>query len=200
MMTGADKEAAQIQQDMRAIKELIKARKDAIKYAEKTADELLKVEQKLKDEAAAAAKVETSNVSLKTKLRELTMQLVELERAGKRGTEEFQAIQKEAADLRDRIADAQAQVNILSNDQAGFKGMLSVMSGVSGGFTALTGVMSLFGDENEDLQKVMTKLQSVMAITMGLQQVQEMLNKDSAASLVVLNGLQDQQRHPKRKV
>lgn len=191
MMTGADKEAAQIQQDMRAIKELIKARKDAIKYAEKTADELLKVEQKLKDEAAAAAKVETSNVSLKTKLRELTMQLVELERAGKRGTEEFQAIQKEAADLRDRISDAQAQVNILSNDQAGFKGMLSVMSGVSGGFTALTGVMSLFGDENEDLQKVMTKLQSVMAITMGLQQVQEMLNKDSAASLVVLNGLKE---------
>lgn len=191
MMTGADKEAAQIQQDMRAIKELIKARKDAIKYAEKTADELLKVEQKLKDEAAAAAKVETSNVSLKTKLRELTMQLVELERAGKRGTEEFQAIQKEAADLRDRISDAQAQVNILSNDQAGFKGMLSVMSGVSGGFTALTGVMSLFGDKNEDLQKVMTKLQSVMAITMGLQQVQEMLNKDSAASLVVLNGLKE---------
>lgn len=191
MMTGADKEAAQIQQDMRAIKELIKARKDAIKYAEKTADELLKVEQKLKDEAAAAAKVETSNVSLKTKLRELTMQLVELERAGKRGTEEFQAIQKEAAELKDRIADAQAQVNILSNDQAGFKGMLSVMSGVSGGFTALTGVMSLFGDKNEDLQKVMTKLQSVMAITMGLQQVQEMLNKDSAASLVVLNGLKE---------
>ena len=191
MMTGADKEAAQIQQDMRAIKELIKARKDAIKYAEKTADELLKVEQKLKDEAAAAAKSETSNVSLKTKLRELTMQLVELERAGKRGTEEFQAIQKEAADLRDRISDAQAQVNILSNDQAGFKGMLSVMSGVSGGFTALTGVMSLFGDKNEDLQKVMTKLQSVMAITMGLQQVQEMLNKDSAASLVVLNGLKE---------
>jgi hypothetical protein len=191
MKTGADKEYNQMQQDMQAIKQLIAARKDAIKYAEKTADELLKVEQKLKDEAAAAAKAETNNVSLKSRLRELTMQLVELERAGKRGTEEFQAIQKEAAELKDRIADAQAQVNILANDQAGFQGMLSVMGGVSGGFTALTGVMSLFGNENKDLQKVMTKLQSVMAITMGLQQVQAMLNKDSAASLVVLNGLKE---------
>ena len=189
--SGADKEARAIQQDMRAVKELIKARKDAIKEAEKTADDLLKVEQKLKDEAAASAKAATSSSALKTHLRELTMQLVELEAQGKRGTDEFNAIQAEAAELADRIADARQQVRILSNDQSGFQGMMSVMSGVSGGFTALTGAMSLFGSENEDLQRVMMKLQSVMAITMGLQQVQQMLNKDSAASLVVLNGLKE---------
>jgi chromosome segregation ATPase len=189
--SGADKEARAIQQDMRAVKELIKARKDAIKEAEKTADDLLKVEQKLKDEAAASAKAATSSSALRTHLRELTMQLVELEAQGKRGTDEFNALQAEAAELADRISDARQQVRILSNDQSGFQGMMSVMSGVSGGFTALTGAMSLFGSENEDLQRVMMKLQSVMAITMGLQQVQQMLNKDSAASLVVLNGLKE---------
>ena len=51
--------------------------------------------------------------------------------------------------------------------------------------------MSLFVGENEELNKVMTKLQSLMAITMGLQQVQQTLNKDSAFSLVTLNGLKE---------
>lgn len=190
-MSGADGEYRALQQDMRAVEQLTKTRKDAIAYAERTADELLVVEQRLKSESAESLNTASSSTSLKARLKELTMQLVELEAAGKRNTEEFKQIQNEAAQLSDRMADARTQVSILANDEAGFKGVMSVISGVSGGFTALTGVMGLFGSENEDLQKVMMKLQSVMAITMGLQQVQQMLNKDSAASLVVLNGLKE---------
>ena len=49
--------------------------------------------------------------------------------------------------------------------------------------------MSLFVGENENLQKVMLKVQSLMSITMGLQQVQQALNKDSEFRLVTINGL-----------
>ena len=189
--SGADDEAHSIQNDMRATKELIKARKEAIKEAEKTADELLLVEKRLKEEASAVVESEGKSTSLKSRLRELTMQLAELEMQGLANTQEFRDLQNEAAVLQDQLGDTRQQVQILSNDEAGFQGMLSVMSGVSGGFTALTGAMSLFGEENEDLQKVMARLQSVMAITMGLQQVAQTLNKDSAASLVVLNGLKE---------
>ena len=63
------------------------------------------------------------------------------------------------------------------------------LSGLAGGFSAVTGAVSLFAGENEDLQRVMAKVQSVMAITMGMQQVAQTLNKDSAFQLVTLNGL-----------
>ena len=65
------------------------------------------------------------------------------------------------------------------------------MGGLAGGFSAVTGAISLFANENENLQKVMTKVQSVMAITIGLQQVSQTLNKDSAFQLVTINGLKE---------
>lgn len=190
-MKAADKEFIAIQQEQKAVKSLISARQRVLKETGKIADDLLKTEQRLKAEAEASAKAATATSSLKTQLREMQAQLTMMERDGQAGTEAFRNLQKEAADLADRIGDTRQQISILSNDEAGFQGMMSVMTGVSGGFTALTGAMSLFGGENENLQKIMMKLQSVMAITMGLQQVQQMLNKDSAASLVVLNGLKE---------
>ena len=46
--------------------------------------------------------------------------------------------------------------------------------------------MSLFASENENLARIQARVQSVMAITMGLQQVFNALNKDSAFRLVTL--------------
>lgn len=187
--SGADEEYRAIEQDRRAVKALISARKEAIVEAEKTADKLAKVEQNLKKEANAAASAGGKNKTLRNQIMELTLQLAELEMQGKANTQEFFDMQAKAAMLQDQMGDTRAQIQILANDEAGFAGMMSAMSGVSGGFTALTAAMSIFGDENEDLSAVMVKLQQVMALTMGLQQVAQMLNKDSAASIVVLNGL-----------
>lgn len=119
------------------------------------------------------------------------MELVEMEAAGQRGSAEYRALQEEAAALTDAWGDAQAQANILANDQRGMQGIISGLSGVSGAFTAAQGAVGLFAGENEHLQQIMLKVQSLMAITMGLQQVQQTLNKDSAFSLVTLNGLKE---------
>ncbi|WGU70648.1 hypothetical protein QIU18_00370 [Capnocytophaga canimorsus] len=91
--------------------------------------------------------------------------------------------------LQDIQGDISAQGNVFANDDANFQGMITGLSGVAGGFSATTGAMALFGSENEELQSVMTKVQSVMAITIGLQQVSQTLNKDSAFRLVTLNKL-----------
>ena len=115
--------------------------------------------------------------------------LIEMEAAGQRGTAEYVNMQNEAARLTDAMADAQAQANILAHDQRGMQGVISGLTGLAGGFSAATGVISLFAGENENLQKIMLKVQSLMAITIGLQQVQQTLNKDSAFTLVTLNGL-----------
>jgi hypothetical protein len=51
------------------------------------------------------------------------------------------------------------------------------------GFQILQGAAALAGDENEDLQKTLVKLNAVMAITQGLQQIQNALQKQTALSL-----------------
>lgn len=186
-----DKTVSQLQRQRSAIQQVISARKKMNDEAGKTADELLKEEQRLKAEAQAAEEAANKHVSLRQRLREVKLELVEMEAAGQRGTAEYRALQEEAAALTDAWGDAQAQANILANDQRGMQGIISGLSGVTGAMTAAQGAVGLFAGENEHLQQIMLKVQSLMAITMGLQQVQQTLNKDSAFSLVTLNGLKE---------
>lgn len=191
MSQGDNKLARELERQQQAITKNIAARKLVNQEAAKTADALLKEEKQLKAQIASTQEAETKHVSLKQRLREVKLELVELEAAGQRGTAEYKALQAEAARLTDAFSDAQAQANILAHDQAGLQGIISGLTGVSGAFTAAQGAVGLFGGENEKLQKIMLKVQSLMAITMGLQQVQATLNKDSAFSLVTLNGLKE---------
>lgn len=108
-----------------------------------------------------------------------------------RATDAFKQMQLQAARLTDAMADAQAQARILSHDNAGLQGVISAASGVAGAFSVAQGAVGLFSDENEELQKIMVKVQSVMAVTMGLQQVANTLNKDSAASLTIFNKVRE---------
>lgn len=190
-MKGDDKTYRELTQQQQAIKKVISARKEMNRAAAETADELAAEERRMKEEAKATEESAKSQTSLRQRLREVKLELVELEAAGQRGTAEYRALQEEAAALTDAWGDAQAQANILANDQRGMQGIISGLTGVSGAFTAAQGAVSLFAGENEHLQAIMLKVQSLMAITMGLQQVQQTLNKDSAFSLVTLNGLKE---------
>ena len=180
-----------LKQQQTAIKENIALRKKIVTEAEKVGDELYQTEQRLKKEAAAAEKSANSQVSLRTRLRQLREELVMMEASGQRGTAQYRALQEEAGKLTDAWADATAQATILAHDQRGMQGLISGLSGVAGAFSVAQGTMSLFAGENEDLQKIMVKVQSLMAITIGLQQIQQTLNKDSAFTLVTLNSLKE---------
>jgi hypothetical protein len=105
---------------------------------------------------------------------------------GQQNTEEYQKMAEKAAQLSDTLGDLRAQTSILANDDANLQGFISGVNGLSGAFTTATGVMSLFASENENLMKIQARVQSVMAITMGLQQVFNALNKDSAFRLVTV--------------
>lgn len=190
-MTGDDKTYRSLMEQANAVKQVISARQKMNKEVADTADALAAEERKMKEQAAEAQQNEQVHTSLRQRLREVKMELVEMEAAGQRGSAEYRALQEEAAALTDAWGDAQAQANILANDQRGMQGIISGLSGVSGAFTAAQGAVGLFAGENEHLQQIMLKVQSLMAITMGLQQVQQTLNKDSAFSLVTLNGLKE---------
>lgn len=186
---GNDKEVHRLREVRKALKENIAIRHKVNDEAAKTADELAKTEQSLKKEAQAAAQNEEKHVSLRQKIRELKMELVEMEAAGDRNSAKYREVQEEVGRLTDAWSDASAQANILANDQRGLQGIVSGLSGVAGAASVAQGAIGLFGGENEHLQQIMMRVQSLMAITIGLQQIQQTLNKDSAFSLVTLNGL-----------
>lgn len=95
-------------------------------------------------------------------------------------------MQAELGRLADAMADANTQAKIMSDDYQNMNTVLEVMGGISGAFSAAQGAVGLFAGENENLQKIMVKVQSLMAITIGLQQVAKTLNKDSYTQLVLV--------------
>ena len=186
---GDGKGAAALREQKAVVEQVIATRKKLLAEIEATADQLHKEENALRSAGEQAKQAGEKHVSLRQRLREIKTALVEMEAAGQRGTAQYQALQAEAARLTDAWADASAQANILAHDQRGMQGVISGLSGLSGAASVAQGAMGLFGAENEKLQQIMLRVQSVMAITMGLQQIQQTLNKDSAFTLVTLNSL-----------
>lgn len=186
---GDTKGAAALREQKAVVEQLIATRKKLLAEIEATADHLHKEENALRSTGEQAKQAGEKHVSLRQRLREIKTALVEMEAAGQRGTAQYQALQAEAARLTDAWSDASAQANILAHDQRGMQGVISGLSGLSGAAAVAQGAMGLFGAENEKLQQIMLRVQSVMAITMGLQQIQQTLNKDSAFTLVTLNSL-----------
>ena len=164
----------------------ITLREKLINEAQASADQLLQEEKALKKQKETAEKNVSTQISLRTQLRNVREELALLEANGQRGTEAFKKLQQEAGRLTDAIGDATTQARIFSHDNRGLQGMISGLSGVVGAFSVAQGAVALFAGENEDLQKVMLKVQSLMSITTGLQQVANTINKDSAFMLTTV--------------
>jgi hypothetical protein len=122
---------------------------------------------------------------LKVQLRELTQQLQQLEVQGKGNSAEFQELSQKAGQIKDSISDVNNTVKALSSDTGLIDGFAGAVSGIAGGFAAAQGAAALFGEEGEDLQKTLVKIQATMAIANGVQQVANALQKDSAAMVAL---------------
>lgn len=190
-MSGRDDEYRAIEEEKAALDGEIRVRKQLLTELRNQSNELENAASKIDGSTAATNALGDANVSIRTKLREMREELIAMEMSGQRNTKKYREMQEELGRLTDAYKDATTQANIMAHDQRGLQGVISGLSGMSGAISAATGALSLFGDKNEDLQKVMTKVQSVMAITIGLQQVEQTLNKDSAFRLVTLNGLKE---------
>lgn len=121
-----------------------------------------------------------ASVSLRTKLRELTLQIATLAAAGDTQSEKYKQLVKEAGNLQDAIGDANEEIRRAGSDTSGLDKTLSAVGAGIGLYSAFAGAAALAGGENEEFQKTMQKLVSVMAILNGLQQFQtELARKDS---------------------
>lgn len=188
---GFSSEYKALKDKQKAIQGEISVRKQLLNELRDHSDELDSARDAMLAEQNAVNENAKAQTSLRARLRELKTEMVELEAAGQRNTDRYREVRAEAAALTDAWGDAQAQANALANDDAGFAGVMSGLTGLTGGFSAVAGMVGLFGSENENLQQIMLKTQSIMAVTNGLMQVSQALNKDSAFMLGTVGRLKE---------
>ena len=117
--------------------------------------------------------------SAKQRLRELQKTLIDMSLAGQEGTKAFKQMEEEAGKLKDQIGDTSQRIKTLASDTVRIDTVVSAVQGITAGFQIAQGAAALFGSENEDLQKSLLKVQGAMALATGVQQVANLLNKDS---------------------
>ncbi|GHT09164.1 hypothetical protein FACS189432_05040 [Bacteroidia bacterium] len=170
----------------------VSVRKQLLKEIESASDALQKEEQALIANQNKAEQNANAQTSMRGRIRELKEEMMLLIDQGiNEQSEAYKALEDELGRLTDIQSDVAQQARTLANDESMFQGVLSGIQGISGAFSAATGAVSMFSGENENLQKIMLKVQSLMAITIGLQQVAQTLNKDSAFQLVVVAKAKD---------
>lgn len=121
---------------------------------------------------------------VKQQLRELTQALIQMRAEGKQNTAEYQEMMAKAGQLKDAMDDTSSEIKQMASDTSALNSVLDGAKLAAGGFSAALGAMELIGSKDsetaQELVEAQKKLQSAIAITTGLQAVQNALQKESA--------------------
>jgi hypothetical protein len=110
---------------------------------------------------------EASVGSFKKQLREANNELLNMSSQFGETSKEAINAAKKVANLKDAIGDAKALAETFNPDKK-FVALGGALQGATAGFSALQGAMGLFGAEGKDVEKMMLKVQSAMALQQGI--------------------------------
>ncbi|MEI7802725.1 MAG: hypothetical protein WCI97_08795 [Bacteroidota bacterium] len=92
-----------------------------------------------------------------------------------------------AGEAKDKINDLNQAIKNAGSDTRKLDGLVQIGSGIASGFAAAQGAAALFGGANKDLEKALLKVQAASALAAGAQQIANLVQKESAASMLVLS-------------
>lgn len=159
------------------------ALRDATKEVSKYKRELTSANGSLDQIRKRFETITNSTQPVRRQLRELQQLMANMNLNGLSNTDVFTEIAQRAGELRDAMGDAQQAVNAYANDTFKLQAATEMFQGIAGAISIGTAAMGLFGVENEKVNRTLLKVQSAMALVNGLQQVANILNKDSALML-----------------
>ena len=156
----------------------------------KLREELEKLRIKEQTLSEATGKTETKFKSLRLQLREAKLELQKLEDAGQDGTTQFNEMAMAVAKLEDRVGDLNERTKVLSSDTFKFDVAVDAAQQLAGAFAIAQGAATLFGDENQDLQKAIAKTTAAMSVLQGVQQLGKFVTGQSSAAIALQTFLQ----------
>jgi len=182
-----------IEQRQKAMK-LLSESKIELDREKNTLGELEKAYYKLQ-EAIAKSNNEQKPEKIstyRTQIMQLTDEMARMRDSGQKDTDTYRQLEEELKRIGTAFNEANKEKRLLTTgENAWVQGMISGISGIAGAFSAAQGVSSLFIKNNEQLAVVQTKLQSAMAITIGLQQISTTLHQTSAFRMNILTKATD---------
>lgn len=118
-----------------------------------------------------AKKTSGSFTNLKTELRQLTVQLQNLDPASK----EFETVAKRAGQIKEQMRGVADAINDADPEKFGGK-FQRTAEGIAGAFSAVTGAQAIFGANSEEIEKQILKVQGAIALTQGISAMKELKN------------------------
>ena len=154
-----------------------------------TATKLSEAEQALGDFHRQVGNYEVATKGLRTQVKELTEQLVEMKLAGQHGTAEYKAMAGQLAQLKDAMGDVTQETSNMANDTQKLNTANQTIATLAGGFGAYQAVVAATGGETQNYAEIMKDLQvATLALSVAIQ-IQTAIQKQSniyqaAASLL----------------
>lgn len=162
--------------------------------------ELAKMKQLLAEVGEQQIATGSKAESMRSRLRELRETIYNLEIEWRTMTDEqrksdfgvalrkqLDSVKKEAGDLADIMGDVQRAIKSEANDTGKFSALSEGINLAVSSATALTGAMELLGVSEEDAEKVQAQIQAGLAISNGLMQAQNVLQKESNLMIQIGN-------------
>lgn len=110
--------------------------------------------------------LDASFVTWKQELKECKEAMQQLDPS----TQEYADAMARAAEITHQMSDQQEMIKYSSTDLGDqLSNIRGIASNMAAGFSAVNAAMGLFGEENEELQQAMLKVQQAMALVQGLQ-------------------------------
>lgn len=117
--------------------------------------------------------------SLRQKLNQVKNEMIALAAAGQQNTGEYAQLAQEADTLQTAIDEVNGTMDALSGN-TGLNAIVEGLGLASSGMAIYQGAVALTGVESKNLEEIMVRLQAVMAISIGIQQVQNTLTRQGA--------------------
>lgn len=113
--------------------------------------------------------------------------LNELEKTGQKNTDVYKSISKEqsnlkakAGELKGTIGNLNEEIKNSGSDTKNLDKAFRALTTVASGYQVAQSALVLFGGENKKFEQTLLKLNAVMALTQGLQQIQNELSKQDS--------------------
>ena len=166
------------------------ARNQLLEEYRNEAVEIEKVSNQITQYKEFLSNVKDESKSLSVKLKEVTDEMKVLYDRGEQNSVRYQELTQKASEYKEAQDAVNKQVQIASGPQ-GFNGLINTLTFAAGGFSAVQGAIGLFGGESEDLNNIMLKVQSSLALVVGLQEIQKQVSKEGAFNITVLTRIKE---------
>ena len=125
--------------------------------------------------------------SFRTEMMRLSNTMKQMRLDGEENTEAYRQLEQRLRELVKANKQFQQEQKTMAMGAGGmFQGMLNGVQGLMGAYSVASGIVGTFTDDQKKLQEIQTKLQSSMAILIGLQQVANTLHSTSAFRVTVV--------------